>query len=184
MSFLPVSFEWTLVDIVDDDGIVKRRHVMMPLARYGNVAAKQFRDGERYDLSVLEARSAKSHRFYFVSIKNAFDSLPEKIAPRFPSKEHLRKWALVQVGLFDEREFDCDTQINARRLANFIRLEDEYASITVHGKKVIVRRAKSQAGNAMTKEEFQASSKAVLELLDALIGTQPGTVKRENRDHA
>lgn len=184
MSFLPVGFEWQVVDIVDADGIVKRRHVMMPLTRYGNVAEKQFREGERYDLSVIEARSAKSHRFYFASIKNAFDSLPETIAPRFPSVAHLRKWALVEIGLFDEREFDCDTQINARRLANFIRLEDEYARISIHGKKVIVRRAKSQAGNAMTKDEFQASSKAVLELLDALIGTPRGTVKRENGRHA
>jgi hypothetical protein len=52
------------------------------------------------------------------------------------------------------------------------------------GWKVIVRRPKSQSEASMGPEDFKASSKAVLEHLDHMIGVARGTLKKEGGRHA
>lgn len=183
-TYHPVVFTWVDVDVVDEHGVATKCKAMVPLKRYDNLAKKQFHDGEEYPLVILEARSRASHSFYFASVGNGFDNLPEKIAARWPTAEHLRKWLLIECGWFEEREFDCDSEINARRLATFIRTEDEYARISLHGKKVIVRRAKSQSAAAMGKKDFEDSKKAVLDLLEHFTEVPRGTLNKEARRRA
>ena len=181
----PVTFKWQQVDVTDaTTGEVRSAKAMVPLVRYGNLAARQYEEGEDYTLVLLEDRSQASHNFYFAMIQNGFNNLPENIAARWPSAEHLRKWLLIEAGWFDEKEFDGPNEDFCRRLATFVRTEDEYARISVHknsgsGWKVIIRRAKSQAKGAMKKAEFEASKQAALELLEHMIGVPLGTLKRE-----
>lgn len=195
MTSLPVTFVWKTLHVADEFGEVTSIKAMVPLPRMGNLAARQFDEDQEYPLSVQQYRSMKQHRYYFASIRDGFDNLPENIAARWPTAEHLRKWLLVTLGWFDEKEFDFeghDAAIQARRLALFIRTEDEYAMITVRPmdngvRKVIVRRAKSQATegpNAMSPEDFKLSSKAVLDELDHMIGVAKGTLKKEAGKHA
>lgn len=168
MRMLPVVFTWTDAAL---PGTGEVRKVMIPHVRYGKTAARQFADGEDYPMVVLEARSRASHNQFFAAVNDAWHNLPENIAVRWPTGEHLRKWALVQTGWFDEKNFECDTAGHAQRLAAFIRKVDEYAMILVHGKQVIVRDAKSQSAAAMGKDQFEKSKRDVLDLLGTMTGT-------------
>ena len=110
MRIAPVVFTWKAVDVVDGDGVAERRQAMVPTLRYRKVADRQFHDLEEYPLVILEARSRASHNFYFASLNEGFDSLPENIAARWPTSEHMRAWLLVETGWFDEHEFDFDNE--------------------------------------------------------------------------
>ena len=173
-----------MVNVVDADGVAERRHAMVPLPRYGNVCKRQYEEGCEYPMVPLEARSRASHNAYFAQVHDAFQNIPESIAARWPTEEHLRKWSLVETGWFNESEIDCADEKAARQTAVLMRSFDDYARISVHGSKVIIRRAKSQAVPAMAKEEFEASKKSVLDLLEHMTGVPRGTFKREAGRHA
>lgn len=180
MRILPVVFNYREVQDRETGEIIT---AMVPQSRYAKVAKRQYVLGEEYPLVPLEARSRASHSAYFAQINEAFDNLPESIAARWPSAEHLRKWLLVETGWFEEKEYDFDTERDALRLANFIRTEDEYARIfkTQVGPKkwkVIVRRAKSQSAASMAKQAFEDSKKAVLDALEHEIGLARGQLKK------
>lgn len=184
MRIVPVTFVWRDAEVIDDDGVATRRKVMAPLARFDNICGRQFHDGEEYPLVPLEARSRASHGHYFACIHDGFQNLPENIAARWPSEEHMRKWLLIETGWFEEKDFDCPDELFAKRLATFVRTENEYARISIHrvdGKrcKVIIRTAKSQSAAAMGKQAFEASKKDVLDLLEHMTAVPRGTLMRE-----
>lgn len=179
MKIVPVIFVWQEVEVVNpDSGEVERRKAMVPQPRFGNVCGRQFHDGEEYPLVPLEARSRKSHSHYFAALHEGFMNLPEKIAARWPSEEHLRKWLLIETGWCDEHEFDMGSESNAKKLGKFLRMEDEYARISIHGTMAIIRRAKSQSAAAMGKQPFEESKKAVLELLEHLTSVGRGALMK------
>ena len=60
--------------------------------------------GAQYMVEAREARSIASHNFYFAAVHEAFLNLPEAMAERFPSADHLRKYALIRAGFRDERQ--------------------------------------------------------------------------------
>ena len=184
MTVHAVTFVWRSVELIDAEGIVTRAMAMVPLARYGNLAGRQFSEGEQYTLTPIEERSMASHNQFFASINGYYDNLPEKIAARWPSSTHFRRWCLVETGWFDEKEFDMASEKHAKMLGTFIRTEDEYARIVVRGTKVIVRRAKSQSLAAMGKKDFQASKEAVLGLAEHLVGVNPSTMMKNAGHHA
>lgn len=156
-ALLPVSFTW--------DG----EH-MVPLPRFRSLCDRQFVVGERYLLVEHEQRSTASHAHYFACIRDAWDTLPEEVAGRFPSPEHLRKWALIKAGFRDEQTFVASSRAEARRIAAFMKPTDEYAVIRVHEALVVRWTAKSQSMRAMGREEFQRSKDAVLAVVAELIG--------------
>jgi hypothetical protein len=137
--------------------------------------------GEVYRLEPVEDRSAASHRHYFAAVAEAWANLPEDQAARFPTSEHLRKWALIQAGYHNRRELLASSKAEAARLAAFIEPMDEYASVTVRVGAVEVLTARSQSVRAMGKTDFQKSKDAVLEILAATIGV---TVDELNRAQA
>lgn len=152
---------------------------MMPLPRFTRQCNEQFVVGEEYPLTILEARSRATHNHYFATLQEIWRNLPEKIAPRFPSYEHLRKWCLVQCGYSTERNFVCDTPDHAMRLAAFVRSVDTYAVIKVSDEVVQIFDAKSQSAAAMGKDDFRDSKNAVLELASSLTGTKSVEFKKE-----
>ena len=138
-----------------------------------------------------------SHKQYFAALNSGFKNIPENIMWRknrkdelildddgrkiamWPSPEHWRKWLLIEAGFYQERIIEEVNSTYARRLANWIREDDDFARIAVNGATVIVRRAKSQALPNMNKREFEESKRAVLDLNDQMTNVPLGTHWRE-----
>lgn len=180
MRIHPVTFVWRQVDVVDADGVALRTLAMVPLQRYAVVAKRQYgEDGSEHTLTPLEERSMASHNQYFAAVGEGFKNLPEEIAPRFPSVEHLRGWLLCETGWCDEDEFTVDDEHSRKSLIKWIRDESPYAQIHQRGSKVLVRRPKSQSMAAMKKQAFQDSKRDVLDLLESMVRVPKGTLMRE-----
>ena len=132
---------------------------------------RQYVVGERYRLDHVEERSAATHAHFFACVNDAWENLPDNIAARVASPEHLRKFALIRTGYRDERSIVCSSKAEAQRLASFIKPMDDFAIVTTSEATVTVWTAKSQSMRAMGKKEFQASKDAVLDYLARMIGT-------------
>lgn len=153
----------------------------VPLRQSAGQCTERFGAGEIVLLDVQEERSALSHRHYFAAIREAWANLPELYDGRWPSPEHLRKWALIQSGYSDERSIVCASKAEARRMAAFIQPCDEYSIVLALGSVVRVFTARSQSLRAMGKAEFQASKDHVLETISKLIGTTAGELEQHAR---
>lgn len=159
----PLAFDWT-------------GDAMSP--KLPKLADKFYVVGEVYRLAPHEERSAASHRHYFASINEAHNNLPDEIAERLPTPEHLRKFALIRAGYRDERTIVCPTKGEAMRVAAFVRPLDDFAVVETDGLVVTVYTAKSQSMRAMGKKTFQESKDAVLRIIAELIGADPTTLKQ------
>ena len=182
----PVVYTWREVEVVDSEtGEAIKRLAMVPTDRYAKLAASQHHEGEPYTLVQLEERSQASHSAYFAELHSYWENLPENIAARWPSQEHWRRWMLVECGWYQESEIECVSAYTAKQTAGLIRSFDGYARISVHGNKVIIKRAKSQSRVGMPqKQEFEKSKKDVLELAAQFVGVSPSQMKREVRNIA
>ncbi len=150
MSAAPIRMRW--------DG-----EAFFPIGARGKADADaNFVIGEVYALEEIKARSQAAHNYYFAAIADAWANLPESTADRWPTSEHLRKWALIQGGYRDERSIVCTSKAEAERVAAFIKPMDEYAVVTVTASVVRVYTAQSQSMRAMGKDEFKHSIDVVL----------------------
>ena len=150
------------------------------MAPRSQVAADQyFVIGQFYRMVEEEERSEVSHRHEFAWLREAWRSLPERLAPLYPSPEHLRKRALIEAGWFDQEIIDAGNNTVAVRIASYARQHDDFALISVTDNLVIIRRAKSQKRNAMNKADFQASKTAILEVVAGLLDVPPEELARQ-----
>lgn len=147
--------------------------VLRPLQRFHDALVAEFGEGEIVTLERREGRSASSHNHYFAMIGEAWNNLPEHLADRYPTAEHLRKEALIRAGYRDERSIVCASKAEALRVGAFIRPMDEFAIVAVSEAVVRVFTAKSQSAKAMGKADFQASKEKVLAILADMIGVAP-----------
>lgn len=154
----PINFRW--------DG--EAMHPVSP--RDAKASDETFVVGERYALAPVESRSTASHNHYFACIKDGWDNLPDSELDRFPSPEHLRKFALVKSGYANQSQIIASSRAEAVRLAAFIRPIDTYAIVTVTGCVVTSYTAQSQSIKAMGRAVFQESKHKVLNFIAALIG--------------
>lgn len=143
------------------------------------MADRHFVVGETYTLVEHHDRSQATHSHYFASLNEAWKNLREADALRFPTAEHLRKWAMVKAGYADERTIVCVSTEEAARAAAHIRALDGYAVITVSEGVVRVYTAKSQSKAAMGAAEFQKSKQAVLDIVSDLIGVDAANLRQE-----
>lgn len=151
----------------------------MPVNAYwAKEADKVFVIGEVCGVVAIEERSAKSHAHYFASINEAWQNLPEHLAGKFGSAEHLRKWCLIKAGYRDQRSIVVGSRAEALRLVPFIKGLDEFAVVTADGATVTAYTAKSQSMRAMGKKDFQESKDAVLRVASELIGVTPDALDR------
>lgn len=162
-TIYPVTFCW--------DG-----EVMTPLN--GRVADRHYIVGQTYRLVPFEGRSRASHNQYFAALHDAWLNLAAEFAERFPTEEHLRKWALIRAGFRDERSIVAASKAEAQRLVAFMRPLDDYAVVIARDAVVIVYTAKSQSVHAMGKAEFQRSKQAVLDVVAELIGSNADELRR------
>lgn len=166
MQIKPVIFMW--------DG-----EAMQPEHRFAPLCDRQYVVGERYTLIPHEERSDASHRQYFAEVNEVWKNLPDELAQRFPTPEHLRKWCLIRCGYADSRSVVCASDTEAERIAAFLRPMDAYAVIVPNGPVVTVYTAQSQAKAAMNKQKFQQSKHDVLEFLAELIRINRETLAQE-----
>ena len=171
MTTWPAMFEW------DGD-------VMKPLERFRHRCDEQFVIGQTYRLIAEEERSTVSHNHFFASLNEAWKNLPHDIAERFPSSEHLRKWALIKSGYADERTIVCDTHNDATKTAALFAYFNEHGVVVVKGRVLSILTAKSQSARAMDKKTFQDSKQAVLDTVAAMIGVTSQKLQDESRPHA
>ena len=132
-------------------------------------------DGTAYRLTVEEDRNWARHRAYFAEIRELWETLPESAAlePWAQSPEHLRKYALIRCGFSTSTTHACGSAKEAARTAAILRAEaDEFTVVVPRGTTVTVYRAKSQAGRAMRKAEFDESADKVLTFLHSLVGAK------------
>jgi hypothetical protein len=150
-----------------------------PIKRHAKECDQRYVIGEAYALDEILDRSPKSHRQYFAAVHEGWMNLPDHIAEKYATSEHLRKHALIRCGYFDKRSIGCSSKAEALRVAAFIRPMDEYAVVTVTGSLVEHYTAQSQAYNMMKKDVFQASKTAVLNFIDDLLGLSSGETERQ-----
>jgi hypothetical protein len=141
----------------------------VPLPRFAKTADEHFVIGEVYHLEEHKERSPASHRHYFAMVKEAWENLPETEV-RWPTPEHLRKWALVRAGYYDEKQVVCASKAEALRWAPvLIAASGEYAVVVPRKSVVTIYTAKSQSMKAMGAKAFQESKEAVLGIVAGLI---------------
>jgi hypothetical protein len=154
----PLAFNWDAA-----------RSVMVP--RQPKLADKVFTDCQFYRLGVIEERSGSSHNHYFAALNEAWSNLPDDLAERFPTSEHLRKFALIKTGYADQHTLACSSKAEALRIAAFLKPVDEFSVIVVRDATVTRYTARSQSNRAMGAKDFQLSKAAVLDFVATLIGT-------------
>ena len=140
--------------------------------------------GERYQIAPIEERSAASHAHYFAAVNEVWANLPEELAERLPTSEHLRKYALIKCGFADQRQIVCASKAEAQRVAAFIRPMDDYAIVGASEAVVTVWTAQSQSFRAMGKQRFGESKERVLAFLASLIAVEPEALSQRAREAA
>lgn len=163
-ALYPLDFRWS-------------GEAMLPLNP--RAADRQYVIGEVYSLDHREDRSDATHKHEFAWLREAWANLPETLADLYPSPEHLRKRALIQAGYYDEEIIDVGSKAGALRVAASLRRIDDFAYVVVRGPLVVRRTAKSQSRRSMTKQEFQASKSALMDVIAAMIGVEPRALSRE-----
>jgi hypothetical protein len=166
--------------------------VFRPPASFLPYINREYSKEEVYHLVPVEERSQASHNHYFAAVGEAFNNLSEENATRFPSREHLRHWALVQCGYATETNFVLANSKEARKLAADIRKRDPYAVIVMSKDNRLADRsssvvkvfdAESQSVGAMKRERFEQSKRDVLDLVAAMARTTPVQLYKEGRRH-
>jgi hypothetical protein len=144
---------------------------MIPMR--AEAAQKAFVIGRRYWLDEVSERSWISHQHEFAWIAEAWGNLPEAMMELYPTPEHLRKAALIATGWYREVFVEAGNKEAARRVASYVRGDDEFAHVVISGPAVIVKKARSQRTRGldrMNSKEFEASKQAILGWIATLIG--------------
>jgi hypothetical protein len=157
---------------------------MRPLPRFARQCDKEYVIGEKYRLEAVEERSHASHGHYFSCVADAWNSLPEHLADKFPSSEHLRAYALCMAkdGKWaTKRVIPCRDEEQLLKLSAYVRGWQKFAVIIPDRDNLVleVREAMSQSTRKMTARDFQASKTDVLDFIEDLIGVPAGHFARQ-----
>jgi len=137
-------------------------------------AGSFYEAGKTYVLTEHKDRSQSSHNHEFGWLHEAWMNLPEDmLTERFPTAEHLRKWALIRAGYSDSHTITCGSKAEALRIAAFIKPIDEFAVVVVTEATVTRYTAKSQSRRAMGAAEFQRSKTLIMDVVAKLLGVSP-----------
>lgn len=162
----PIRFQW--------DG----EH-MVPHPRAQLLCERQYTVGKWYMLGDVEQRNTALERMFFASVREAWNNLsPEKTA-RWPSPNHLRKWALCKAGYCEHTDRACsDREMASIVAANCRRKYGEYAVIKI-GKDNVVHAwvPFSMKREEMSAGTFKEAVERVLNVISAEIGVDPTTLR-------
>lgn len=165
----PVLMRW--------DG--KAMRPVNPRAAFG-----KYRQGETYRMAAWDERSRASHNHQFAEITQIWRNLPEDIADKWPTDEHLRKWLLIKCGYRDEARIVCASRMDAYTAAAAFAKRDEFAVIDIDVSIVTVLSAQSQSIRAMGKAIFEQSKADILAEGAKLIGVTPQDLAKNAQEAA
>jgi hypothetical protein len=168
----PVDYQWD-----------ENAGVMRPLKRHLTLLQETCVNGAVYKLEPSR-RSQKQHNFQFREIDIAWHNLPEELQERFPSSEHLRKWALCKAGYCNIQESVFDSEEKAHEVERMILRFEPYAVVEVRGNVLVAMLAWSQSKRAMGGTMFAESLNAVLTVIAQLLGTTADALKRATLEAA
>lgn len=164
MTFLPnVIFEW------NGDG-------MVPLHRFKERCDAHLVIGQQYRLDTRDVPSLATRSQYFAVLDAAWETLPEALAGRFPSREHLRKTALIMTGYRNERTLVLASHAEAIRTMVWAAPFDEYAVLSANRNILTVWTATSQSESTMGNATFNRSKQDVLDFVARLLGIDVDTL--------
>lgn len=152
--------------------------VFVPLPRFMKLCDQYFAVHEEIALVRHHERNMNQHRAYFAALNDAFDNLDHAYDGRFPSADHFREWALCQTEHCDISEEVYSTKKDAMQAARFARKLAPYAVMSVHDNVLVTKHAHSQSVRAMGKEVFEASCRAVLEVVAGMARTTPRELRK------
>ena len=151
---------------------------LMPLAHHVRAFRTAFAEDRVYWLTEHKDRSGRSHRHFFAAVREAWQQLPEHLAPRFPSPDHLRAFALIKGGFKRDRVYPLASRDDALRLATYITSKDPFAVVDITDAVLTVSEAESQSEDAMEADRFELSKRAVLEIVASMIGVDVSALHR------
>lgn len=172
--YRPMTFRWTERACPSCGTVIDA--AMVPTLT--NRAKEEFVIDELYHLEASDHSSDKSRGYYFARVEDLHDNLPPQYEERFPSPEHLRKYALVHCGYRDEEFIVTDSNEHAIAAAAILRRRDAFAVMKVEGNVLRIWTAKSQRRMHMKREEFEASKTAVLDWIEQTLVGVPRDKKR------
>jgi hypothetical protein len=128
--------------------------------------------GQSYMIDVAEPRSEAAHRSFFASINEAWKSLREDDAERFPTADHMRRYALIKAGFCKRTDVVCANNNEAMRLAAMVKGLDTYSLTIVSERVVSTWTAESQSHKSMGKKRFDESQQAVRDYCASILGVE------------
>jgi hypothetical protein len=150
----------------------------VPMERFRKSLDAQLIVGQTYILDIVEERSRKAHAAYFATVAEAWRNLPEGEGERFPSPDHLRKFALIKCGYAQRRDIVAANNGEALKLATIVKSMDQYALAMVSERVVSVWTAESQSHRAMGRKRFMASQEAVRDFCASMIAVGAAELER------
>ena len=155
------------------------------LGRFAAECDRHFVIGQKYQLAELEERSSKTHKHFFATVGDAWSTLPEGLAERWPHPTILRKFCLIKAGFCTQADHVCGSKAEALRLTGFLAAQfsdpDAYRLVSVTRNVVNVWTPHSQSLRSMDKATFQASKEGVFAVLAELLGTTAETLAEHER---
>lgn len=156
--------------------------VMQPMRYFAELAHAQFKPDEVYWLVEHGDRRMTSHRHYFACINEAHANLKEDEHQRWPTPEHLRKWALTFTPFCDVRHFRAMTRKEAERVLEFLDNQPYFCRVEIRGQEVVQFVPLSQSFAAMPDQRtFAQSKRAVLDVLARHLGTSVDELEEAGR---
>lgn len=142
-------------------------------------AGDRYGSGEVVWIDPERPRSKVSHDQFFALVGEAWESLPEHLAARFPTPESLRHYALCKSGHCDVETFVASSKAEAMRLAAFIRSgAKDGVQVVVNGSTVTRLTPHSQSMKAMGAKVFQESKAACLDVIAGLLEVTADDLRR------
>lgn len=164
----------TLPLVYDGDGMFSTQS-----AHWHRRADEHYVVGQTYTMEEVQQRSSAAHARFFACVSEAWASLSDDLAARFPTPDALRKYALVMTGFRDAKTVPCATRAEALRWAAVVQALDSFAVVAIDGATVTVLTPQSQSYRSMGKKRFHESADAVLEYIATMIGVTGGELARQ-----
>lgn len=113
---------------------------------------------------------------FFAQVGEAWKNLPDDLAARYPSPDHIRKRALVTTGHCDITDHVCESEHEIGMIQRFAA-RNEYAVLV--RKDMVIRELvpKSMKKGGMTKKEFREAAEDVRRVLSELLGVDIETLR-------
>ncbi len=159
---------------------------MVPITHFVKYCQEKFIDGEVYAFAEADERSLQSHNEYFALLDNAHANLSGSFIKQFPTREHMRKHALIKAGYCNKTIHPAHSEAEALRVLQSVIKMDCYAFVEIaeDHRTTTIYTAESQKEEAMGRKLFQESKEAVLDIVAGWLGVSVDDLRQNTRTAA